>query len=145
MTALVLGRESQVKVYRIEGNIPQLYRLLYAYVSVVLDTMAEHADWNDQRYAERVRREKKRVEEALLELEALQPVINAEAEASEKLRVAQLLEQTDNRTGRRSPAGAPQVADAAGAAPAAPARDPAGPVGAVPQPLPQPWAASLEA
>ena len=75
MTALVLGRESQVKVYRIEGNIPQLYRLLYAYVS------AEHADWNDQRYAERVRREKKRVEEALLELEALQPVINAEAEA----------------------------------------------------------------
>ena len=81
LTALVLGRESQVKVYRIEGNIPQLYRLLYAYVSVVLDTMAEHADWNDQRYAERVRREKKRVEEALLELEALQPVINAEAEA----------------------------------------------------------------
>ena len=68
-------------MYRIEGNIPQLYRLLYAYVSVVLDTMAEHADWNDQRYAERVRREKKRVEEALLELEALQPVINAEAEA----------------------------------------------------------------
>lgn len=80
MTVLVIVGESQVKVYRSEGNIPQLYRLLYAYVSVVLDTMAEHADWNDQRYAERVRREKKRVEEALLELEVLQPVIDAEAE-----------------------------------------------------------------
>ena len=61
--------------------MPQLYRLLYAYASVVLDTMAEHGDWDDVKYAERVKREKTRTEEALAEMESLKPVIDAEAEA----------------------------------------------------------------
>lgn len=72
---------AQAKIYRSEGNLPQLYRLLYAYASVVLDTMAEHGDWDDVKYAERVKREKTRTEEALAEMESLKPVIDAEAEA----------------------------------------------------------------
>ena len=59
----------------------QLYRLLYAYASVVLDTMAEHGDWDDAKHAERVKREKTRTEEALAEMELLKPVIDTEAEA----------------------------------------------------------------
>jgi len=70
----------QAKVFRAEHNLPQLYRLLYAYVSIVLDTMSEHGDWTSARFAERVRREEARTKSALEEMEVLQPIIDAEAE-----------------------------------------------------------------
>lgn len=70
----------QAKVFRAEHNLPQLYRLLYAYVSIVLDTMSEHADWTSARFVERVRREEARTKSALEEMEVLQPIIDAEAE-----------------------------------------------------------------
>ena len=74
----------QAKVFRAEHNLPQLYRLLYAYVSIVLDTMSEHADWTSARFVERVRREEARTKSALEEMEILQPIIDVEAEEWKK-------------------------------------------------------------
>ena len=65
---------------------------------MVLDTMAEHREWDDGRYAERVKREKIRTDEALREMEALKPVIDAEAEAW-KVRAASAKAAPAERTG----------------------------------------------
>ena len=129
---------AQAKIYRAEENLPQLYRLLYAYASVVLDTMAEHGEWEDRRHGERVRREKTRCEEALKEMEVLKPMIDTEAEAyraratavassaeAQKARVAAAVEgrveternvgaSTGTKTSTRVSLGTGMISDAAG-------------------------------
>jgi hypothetical protein len=76
---------TQAKVFRAEDNFPQLYRLLYAYVSLVLDTMTEHADWTSSKYETRARREEARTRDALGEMETLAPVIDEAAESWRRL------------------------------------------------------------
>jgi hypothetical protein len=71
----------QANVFRSEGNLPQLYRLLYAYASIVLDTMSEHEDWRADGYMRRVQREEVRTKAALEEMEMLKPIIDGQAEA----------------------------------------------------------------
>jgi len=95
--------------------LPQLYRLLYAYASVVLDTMAEHREWDDARYAERVKREKIRTDEALREMEVLKPVIDAEAEAW-KVRMAASKARAGERAETVTVAGRERASDGSASA-----------------------------
>jgi len=74
----------QAKVFRAEENLCQLYRLLYAYVSLVLDTMTAHDGWTSREHASRARREEARVRDALSEMETIARVIDEAAEVWQK-------------------------------------------------------------
>ena len=72
---------TQAKIYREEDNQQELFRILMAYCSLVVETMGRHRDWRSQKHAKRCRAYEAEVLKCMDEMERIKPIINAEAEA----------------------------------------------------------------
>ena len=71
---------TQAKIYREEDNQQELFRILMAYCSLVVETMGKHRDWRSQKHAKRCRAYEAEVLRCMDEMERIKPIINAEAE-----------------------------------------------------------------
>ena len=83
-TAEFVGLEAAV--YREEENWQELFRVLLAYTSLVVETIRKHKDWTtdatkDRRRAETCKAYEAEVVKCMEEMESLKPRINAEAKA----------------------------------------------------------------
>ena len=83
-TAEFVGLEAAV--YREEENWQELFRVLLAYTSLVVETIRKHKDWTtdatkDRRRAETCKAYEAEVVNCMEEMESLKPRINAEAKA----------------------------------------------------------------
>ncbi|KAK3257718.1 hypothetical protein CYMTET_33207 [Cymbomonas tetramitiformis] len=71
----------QASIFRTENDYENLYILLLRYTSLVLETLPQHSEFKDAKYAKLKNEHKKKLMRALSELEDLRGIINARADA----------------------------------------------------------------
>ena len=70
---------TQAKIYRDEGNQQELFRVLMAFCTLVVETMGKHRDHAGDKQKARYRAYLAEVKACMEEMEAIKPGINAEA------------------------------------------------------------------
>ena len=70
---------TQAKIYRDEGNQQELFRVLMAFCTLVVETMGKHRDHAGDKHKARYRAYLAEVKACMEEMEAIKPGINAEA------------------------------------------------------------------
>ena len=70
---------TQAKIYRDEGNQQELFRVLMAFCTLVVETMGKHRDHAGNKHKARYRAYLAEVKACMEEMEAIKPGINAEA------------------------------------------------------------------
>ena len=70
---------TQAKIYRDEGNQQELFRVLMAFCTLVVETMGKHRDHASDKHKARYRAYLAEVKACMEEMEAIKPGINAEA------------------------------------------------------------------